>query len=71
MPLYDYQCKMCGGSFEVRASIKEKEWYSQCSASGSCSPDEVSSVAIPTGHMPVCQPLSMDFQGNRSSHVGR
>ena len=24
MPLYDYQCKDCGETFEVRASIKEK-----------------------------------------------
>ena len=25
MPLYDYQCKDCGETFEVRATIKEKE----------------------------------------------
>jgi putative FmdB family regulatory protein len=24
MPLYEYQCKECGESFEVRALIKEK-----------------------------------------------
>ena len=24
MPLYDYQCKDCGETFEVRATIKEK-----------------------------------------------
>ena len=25
MPLYDYQCKDCGETFEMRATIKEKE----------------------------------------------
>jgi putative FmdB family regulatory protein len=24
MPLYDYRCKECGETFEVRATIKEK-----------------------------------------------
>jgi putative FmdB family regulatory protein len=24
MPLYDYQCKKCGETFEVNATIKEK-----------------------------------------------
>jgi putative FmdB family regulatory protein len=24
MPLYDYQCKKCGATFEVQATIKEK-----------------------------------------------
>jgi putative FmdB family regulatory protein len=25
MPLYDYQCRVCGQVFEVRATFKEKE----------------------------------------------
>lgn len=25
MPLYEYQCEMCGNVFEVRATIRQKE----------------------------------------------